>query len=94
MAVSVVYTFNSIAPNTTASLFIHGYSNKQAVNYSVVIYNGFSRTNEYPEAHVTLTQGETFRWLVDNTIARKIYITNHQQFTQVGVQVLQMVESY
>jgi hypothetical protein len=94
MVTSLLYRFDRIAPNTTASLFIHGYSSKDAAVYSVVIYNGFSQTNEFPQAHVTLTQGETFRWIVDGTVARKIYITNHQLFTQVAVDVIEMKDSY
>jgi hypothetical protein len=94
MAAHIVYTFNSIAPGVTTSVFIHGYPNKEAVSYSAVIYNQPGPGVLFPQAHVTLTQGETFRWIVDGTIGRKVYITNHDPFSSVGVDILEMHESF
>jgi hypothetical protein len=89
----VIYTWNNIAPNSTVSLFIHGYLETEAVNYTLVVYLASSDNREFPEAHATLAQGETFRWLVNNSQGRKIYITNNMQFHQVTAQILEMVES-
>jgi len=93
MAASLLYTYWNIKPNTTVSLFIHGYSEKEAVNHTLVVYLASADVNELPEAHATLTQGETFRWLVDNSQGRKVYITNNMQFHAVNAQILEMVES-
>lgn len=94
MAASVVYTFSSIAPGATTSVFIHGYSNREAVSYCAVIYNQPAPGVLFPQAHVTVTQGETFRWAVDGTIGRKVYIQNHDPFSSVGVDILEMKESF
>ena len=103
MSATVVYKFESIAPGQTVSVFIHGYTDTQAVAYSAIVSGQFPSpwTESQPEGtrpgtmragHVTLTQGETFRWVVDGTIARKVYIQNHEVDAPVGVEVLQIVE--
>jgi predicted esterase len=94
MAANVVYTFESIAPGQTTSVFLHGYGDRDAVSYSAVIYNQPGPGVLFPQAHVILTQGETFRWAVDGTIGRKIYIANQDPFSSVGVDILQIVESF
>ena len=94
MAARVVYTFRSIGPGITASLFIHGYSDRQAVNYSMVLYNQPGPGVLFPQAHATLIQGETFRWIVDGSIGRKVYVQNHDPFSSVGVDILEIVESF
>jgi hypothetical protein len=94
MTASVVYTFSSIAPGETTSVFIHDYTDREAVFYSMVLYNQPGPGVLFPQAHATLTQGETFRWAVNGTIGRKIYITNHDPFSSVGVDILEMKESF
>ena len=90
MSATVIYTFSSIGPGQTTSLFIHGYGNRDAVSYSMVLYNQPGPGVLYPQAHATLTQGETFRWAVNGTTGRKVYITNHDPFSSVGVDILEM----
>ena len=94
MAARIVYTFTTIAPGATTSVFIHGYGNREAVSYSAVPYNQPGPADLFPQAHVTLTQGETFRWAVDGTVGRKVYITNHSPFMSVGVDILEIKESF
>ena len=94
MAARIVYKFTTVAPGATVSVFIHGYGDRQAVSYSAVIYNQFTPTVFFPQAHVTLTQGETFRWAVDGTIGRKVYITNHSLSEPAGVDILEIIESF
>jgi|1185.fasta_scaffold266869_1 hypothetical protein len=94
MAAHLLYRFESIAPGATTSLFIHGYSDREASNYSLVLHNQSSPTQLFAQAHATVTQGETFRWSVDGTIGRKIYVTNHQALASIGVDVLEIKESY
>jgi hypothetical protein len=94
MAANLIYNFSDIAPGSTVSLFIHGYGNRDAVTYCVVPYNVFTPGVLFPQGHVTLTQGETFRWAVNGTVARKIYITNHSPFERAVVDVIEMKESF
>lgn len=94
MASSVVYRFASIAPGITASVFIHGYGDRDAVSYCAVIYNQPADGVLFPQAHVTVTQGETFRWAVDGTIGRKVYIQNQDYISSVGVDILETKESF
>jgi hypothetical protein len=102
MSASLVYHFGSIAPGETASVFIHGYTDKQAVSYSAIVYGQYpapypsdepagTRPGSLRAGRVTLSQGETFRWAVDGTIARKVYVQNHED-APVGVYILQIVE--
>ena len=92
MAAFLIYTFDRIAPAETTSLFVHDYSDKDASAYCVVPYNVFEPDNPFPQAHVTLTQGETFRWAVNGTVGRKIYIQNHQAHP-VRVDLLEIRET-
>lgn len=93
MTTSVIFTFDTIGPGQTTSLFIHGYSDTESAFYSIVLFNQPAPGVLFPEAHATLTQGETFRWHVDGTIGRKIYITNNDQISSVGVNLLETKES-
>jgi hypothetical protein len=83
----------TIAANSSTSWFIHGYTNKEAVTYSIVVFPGAAGTAFFPGAgHATLTQGEHFQH-VDGTFARKIYIVNNSPFTSCDVHLLSIVES-
>jgi hypothetical protein len=104
MSANLVYSFESIAPGQTVSVFIHGYTDRQAVNYSAVVFGQSPSpwTENQPDGtrpgtlragHATLTQGETFRWSVDGTIARKVYVRNEDTNAPVRVDVLQIVEA-
>ena len=84
--------WTTIAPNSSMSWFIHGYSDKEAVTYSIVVFPGSGPGVPFPAAHATLTQGEHFQH-VDGTFARKIYITNNAPFNSCDVHVLSIVES-
>jgi len=81
--------WTTIAANSSTSWFIHGYTDKEAVTYSIVVFPG---TGSNPLAHATLTQGEHFQH-VDGTFARKIYITNNAPFNSCDVHILSIVES-
>jgi hypothetical protein len=48
----IFYPSSRLAAGSTASLFIHGYSNRDASNYSAIIYNQFAPGVLFPEAHV------------------------------------------
>jgi len=72
MAAVLEYKFDLIQPNETVSVFIHGYANNTAVNYSAVVYGGFV---PFDIGHVRITQGETFRH-VDSTVGRLVTVEN------------------
>jgi hypothetical protein len=92
MAAQLVYTFDYIAPNAGSGLFIHGYSNRHAVNYSAVVY-ALSGEAYYPGGHMNLAQGETFRH-VDGTVARKVYVQNLAPFNPCAIDILHIVETF
>jgi hypothetical protein len=95
MPANLVYRFDYIARGATTSLFIHGYSENEAVNYSAVV--GFPRglygKTPRDRAQINLTQGETFLH-VDRTVARKVYIHNLSGINPCAVDILQIVESF
>lgn len=102
MTAGIVWRFDYIKPGEKVSFYKPGYSDRQAVNYSAVVYSGGPPGGFGPFTgpwvywvslgHVALTQGETFRhW--DRTIARKVHVQNLNTFTSCSVDVLQMVES-
>ncbi len=93
MPANLVFRFDYVAPNGSTSLFIHGYSNREAVNYSAVVYAGSGPGVLFPRGHIKLTQGETFRH-VDGTVARKVYIQNVAPFNSCTVDVLETVENF
>ena len=99
MSANVVYSFASIAPGQTVSVFVNGYNDRQAVTYSAVVFGQSpspwteNKPAETRAGHVTLTQGETFRWIVDGTIGRKIYVRNEDTNAPVRVDVLQIIET-
>ena len=93
MAASRVYRFDYLAPNSSASVFIHGYSNTQAVNYSAVVYPGTGVGVPYPLGHITVTQGETFAH-VDGTVGRLVSVQNLAPFNSCTVDILQIIESF
>jgi hypothetical protein len=72
MAAWVEYRWELIQPNESVSVFIHGYGERQAVNFSAVVYGGYV---PFDIGHINVIQGETFRH-VDGTVARKVAVQN------------------
>lgn len=93
MSAARVYRFDYIAPNGGNNVFIHGYSNNDAVSYSAVVYPGSGDGVPNPAGHMTMTQGETFRH-VDGTVARKVYVQNLAPFNSCTIDIVEMVESF
>lgn len=81
---------DTVAANSSTNWFIHGFTNKESVVFSIVVFPGTGVTN--PVGHATLTQGESFQH-VDGTKAYKIYIRNHAPFNTCNFRVLAQVES-
>ncbi len=72
MSSNVVYRYFQFEPHSSRGLFIHGYSDTEAVDYCLVVARlGGAETG----GPITITQGETYRH-VDGTVARKVYIAN------------------
>lgn len=93
MTASRIYTFENMAPNSSQSIFIHGYSDNEAVNYSVIAFAGFGEGVPFPLARVLMTQGETTRH-VDGTVARVITVQNLAPFNSCTVGILETKESF
>jgi len=93
MAASLVYRFDYIAPNGASSVFLHGYSNREAVNYSAIVYAGSGAGVPYPWGACRITEGETFRH-VDGTIGRKVYVQNLAPFNSCTIDILQIREFF
>jgi hypothetical protein len=87
-----VYRWDYIAPAGSADVFIHGYSNKEAVTYSAVVWGGYARDVPYPLGHIIMTQADTYRH-VDGSVARKVYVKNAASFNPCSVDLLSISES-
>ena len=83
----------SIAANSSTDWFIHGFTNRESVLFSILVFPGTGAGVLYPKGHATLTQGESFQH-VDGTKAYKIYIRNHAPFNTCNYTVLAQVESF
>jgi hypothetical protein len=92
MPAYVEYSFDYIAPGGNASVYIHGYSNREAVNYSAVVY-ALQGDAYYPWGAANMSQGEAYRH-VDNTVARKVYVKNLAPFNPCAVDILANLESF
>ena len=78
MSAQIEYTFDSIAPGVTTSVFIHGYSPVEAVTYCILPRDltWFPDLPRSPNAVASYSIGDTSIH-VDNTIARKVFVTNN-----------------
>jgi hypothetical protein len=81
--------WTAIAMNESASWFVHGFNDSQSVVFSIVVSPG--RCEALPDAHATITQGESFEH-VDGTKAYKVYLRNNGNDCCV-VRLLAQVES-
>lgn len=93
MAANRIYTWSHLDPNASASLLIYGYTPKQAVSYSAVVYPGFAQDVPYPLGAIDFTQGET-RQHSDGSVARVVYVHNRAAFNPCTVDVLRIVEAF
>ncbi len=93
MAAQLIYKWGHIEPNAGVSVLCWGYSDRRAVNYSAVVYTGSGPGVLFPQGHILIGQGETFRH-VDGTVARKVYIRNLAPFESCSVDLLQMAEEF
>jgi hypothetical protein len=93
MVARIRFSWDYIAPNSTASVFMHGYTYRQAVSYSATVYGLPGDGVPFPASHIILTQGETFRH-VDGTVARKVYVQNRAPFNPCQVDILEIIESF
>lgn len=93
MSAALIYRFNYIAPNSEVHLFSHGWSVRQAVNFSIVVYAQRGEGVNYPMAHATIREGETYMH-VDGTVARKVYIRNHAPFNGCTVDVVAQWQNF
>lgn len=85
MAARVEYSYDLIQANETVHVFIHGYADNEAVNYSAVVYGGYA---PFDIGHIKITQGETFRH-VDGTVGRMVYVENlASNFSKVDILVI------
>jgi hypothetical protein len=82
----------TIAANGSHSWFVHGWNNREAVTYSIIVFPGSGAGVLYPKAHATLTQGEHFQH-VNGTFAQKVYIKNNAPFNSCNVHLIAQVES-
>lgn len=82
----------TIASNSSTSWFVHGFTNNEAVAFSIVVFPGSGPGVPNPSGHATLTQGESFQH-VDGTFAYKIYIQNNAPFNSCDVHILAQVDS-
>ena len=84
--------WDTIAANGSTSWFIHGFTDREAVNFSIVVFPGTGPGVPNPVGHAVLTQGESFQH-VDGTKAYKVYIQNKAPFNSCTIHLLAQVES-
>jgi hypothetical protein len=84
--------WDSIAANGSTSWFIHGFTDREAVSFSIVVFPGSGPGVPNPAGHAVLTQGESFQH-VDGTKAYKVYIQNKAPFNSCTIHLLAQVES-
>ena len=90
-AVKVTSIF--IQANGTFTQFVHGFGDRQAVSFSVVV-SGLSAPGVLnPVGKVRVTQTDTLRH-VTGTIGRFIVIQNLAPFNPVSVDLLMLTESF
>jgi hypothetical protein len=85
--------WDTIAANGSTSWFIHGFSARECVVFSIVVFPGTGNGVPFPSGHATLTQGESFQH-VDGTKAYKIYMRNNAPFNSCDVHILAQVEAF
>ncbi|MFE9820650.1 hypothetical protein ACFYSH_00500 [Streptomyces sp. NPDC005791] len=88
-----VYRFDYIAPNASASVYLHPYGDREAVAQSAVVYAGSGAGVPNPKGDATLTVGRATRH-VDGTIARTFHVQNHAPFNSCTVDVLEIAETF
>jgi hypothetical protein len=84
--------WDTIAANGSVSWFLHGFGATEAVSFSISVFPGTGAGVPFPQAHATLTQGESFEH-VDGTKAYKIYIQNNAPFNSCNVHILAQSET-
>jgi hypothetical protein len=82
-----------VAPNGTFNQFVHGFGDRQAVSFSVVVSGESAPGVLNPLGRVRFTSDETLRH-VDGTIGRTIFITNLAPFNPVIVDILAQIDSF
>lgn len=90
MAAALVYQFFNVRPGATVAVFVYGYANNDAVNYSLVVHPQL--LEGVAGGGVALTRVETYRH-VDGSAARTVFVENPTSGWQ-DVDVLHIVESY
>jgi len=92
MAAELEYTWDYIAPYTSVSVYIHGYTWQEAVAYSAVVYplQGEAYT---PWGAISMTQTDSYLH-VDGTIARVINVQNLAPFNPCTVNINMLFDSY
>ena len=90
MAAFVEFSFSNIRPGSTVSVYIHGYSDREAVNYSAVVFPQL--LEGVAGGPVVITQGSTSRH-IDGSVARVVSIQNPSSGWQ-DVQILCMSEAF
>ncbi len=83
--------WSTIAANQSMNWFIHGFTAKEAVVFSIVVFPGTGVGVPNPAGHATLTQGESFEFF--GTKAYTIHIQNNAPFNSCDVHLLAIVES-
>lgn len=91
MAAGIQYTWSWIAPGARVSVFIHGFSPREAVLFSASPY-ALSGDAYYPLGSCRLEQGDSLMH-VDGTIGRTVTVTNLAPFNPCMVELSAIVEA-
>lgn len=91
MPATIIYQFPFLPANGSNSVFIHGYSDQEAVNYSALVFPHVFGGG--PGGPVIMTQEENFRH-VDGTAARIVRVHNLDPRNDMSVNILQVSEQF
>jgi hypothetical protein len=83
----------TINANSSMDWFIHGFTNRESVVFSLVVFPGSGPGVLYPKADATLYQGRHVKH-VDGTFAQVVTIRNNAPFNTCNVNLLAQVESF
>jgi hypothetical protein len=86
------YGWVTLAANSGTDWFIHGWSENDAMTYSIVVVPGSGEGVPNPLGAATLTQGQYWQH-VDGTFAQTVHIQNNAPFNSCSVRLLSVYDS-
>jgi hypothetical protein len=84
--------WTEIAANQSTEWLVHGFTDRQAVTFTIVVFPGVGAGVPFPLGRAAITQVESLEFF--GTKAYVIHIQNHARFNSSDVHLLAIVESF